>query len=209
MLHPWPTGNIWLVFIWDEDIRRVEHTHTYRALWLKPSSYRLVLLHSALFYIVSWLRRQRSEVRGDGDDTHFGKVPTRGTKKDNRTFFLASATRDISYRGTTASQCLPCRWDTSYWLSATGQHKPDGRGACRVISWGKNNKGCVEKITPPVYIIIWVMSIARSNYRTSSPSSSIERHIVHFSSVSSSSSSMQIFSSRGLLYKSHGRLLVF
>lgn len=46
------------------------------------------------------------------------------------------------------------------------------------------------------------------NYLTSSPSSSIERHIVHFSSVSSSSSSMPIFSSRGLLYGSHGQLLI-
>lgn len=35
----------------------------------------------SLFYIISWLRRQRSEVRGDRDDTHLAKYPRRDVER--------------------------------------------------------------------------------------------------------------------------------
>lgn len=184
-------------------LNTLTHTHTSRALWLKPSS-STDSFFSTLLCSYGHLA-QKAKVRGesgDGDDTHFGKVPTRGRRKT--TGFFASATRDISYQGTTASQCLPCRWDTSYWSPATGQHKPDGRGACRVISWEKNKK---RKLIDTVFIRRSMKVSVEQNYLTSSPSSSIERHIVHFSSVSSSSSYMLIFRSRGLLCGSHAQIL--
>lgn len=205
MLHPWPTENIWLVFIGDHVRSPPKHTHIQSTIFI----HRLVLLR-----VLSVPLQRTSSVGSEGKGQRwewwwrwhtFGKVPTRGRRKTTGLF--ASATRDISCRGTAASQCLPCRWDTSYWSPATGQHKPDGRGACRVISWGKKTQN--ERLSPPFSHYEMKESANRaSNYLTSSPSSSIERHIVHFSSVSSSSSSMPIFSSRGLLCGSHGQLLI-
>lgn len=54
------------------------------------------------------------------------KNQERGTKNEN----------SINSQQTTALQCPPCRWGTSYWWRATGPHTAGGRGAYTGVVWG-------------------------------------------------------------------------
>lgn len=91
---------------------------TFNPTWIKDLRFELA-------------QKARSKVRGDGE-TDIWQSTQKGTGKNGRPF--TNATEDISCLESAGSQYPPYKLDTFYWLQATGQRKPGGRGACRVIS---------------------------------------------------------------------------